>query len=125
PARLKIAECLSAPTSADESQTANAPLRHRKQALPERTRVKAIADAEPRSLGFKLARRHGLNVDEQVVQPPGTRKAGVVSCVEHAVRPLEQLLGMFQGQELNEALGADPRPAAEQSLKMELAQVHA
>jgi hypothetical protein len=87
--------------------------------------VKAIADPEPRALGFELPRRHGLNVDKQVVQPPGAGKAGIVSGVEHAVRLAEQALGMFQGQELNEAFGTDPRPAPEQALEMELAQVHA
>ena len=114
-----------APIGGDKSEATNPPLRHAEHALTERRGVKPVADIEPRAPGFEFTRRHRLNVDKKVVKASGAGKAGIVGCVEHAMRVAERPFGMFQGQELNEALGTDPRPAPEQSLKMKFAQIHA
>ena len=58
---------------------------------------KSVTDVKACPPGFELARRHGLDLDKQVVQAPGAGKAGVISGVEHTVRAAEQLLGMLQG----------------------------
>jgi len=76
----------------------------------------------PAILVFPL--RHGLQLDEQVVQTPRTGKPCLGSQREQ-VWALSQLrLGIFQRQVLHKALGADASPLGEQALKVVLAEVN-
>ena len=94
------------------------------QTLTERAVVKAIDNIQAVAAGFVFTRGDRLAGHEQIVQAAGARKAGVIGGIQNRLRVLEQLLGVFLGQILQKSFGADPDPAAEQPLKMKLAQPH-
>ncbi len=86
--------------------------------------VDACADGEAGPPLFDLARGHGVQGHHQIVEPSRPGEPGRVGRVQHVFRALEQALGVGCGQVLHKALGADPRPAAEETLKVMLAQPH-
>ncbi len=56
--------------------------------------------------------------DEQIMQPARAGKPNLISSFQDAGGLSQQLLGMFLGDELQEAFGTDAYPACEQALEM-------
>src|SRR5690606_33425996 len=105
-----------------EREGADPPLGQPDERRAEGRRVDAVADGEPLAAALELARRDGLDGDEQVVEPARPGEAGVVGGVEDAARFGEGLLGVRQRDGLEEPLGRGAGPAAEQPLGVERAQ---
>ena len=57
-----------------------------------------------------------MHVDDQVVQPPHARQAGVIGSVQHGARFLQPVAGELRREKLHESLGTDPRPPPEEAL---------
>ena len=64
-------------------------------------------------------------MNEEIVKPTGTRQARLERGVKDAPRLPQESFGVVERQELNEALRADARPAAEESLEVVVAQADA
>ncbi len=99
-------------------QPTHPPLRHADQRRAEGGGVDACADGEAGAPLLDLAGGHGVQVDQQIVQPSRPGEPGGVGRVQHVLRALEQALGVGCGEVLHKALGADPGPAAEEALKV-------
>jgi hypothetical protein len=84
----------------------------------ERGGMKAVADGEAVAAGLPLARRHRLVRHEQIVQPARTRQPDLERGVEHARRVAQQPARMVERDRLQEGLGSEPRPAAEQMMQL-------
>ncbi len=80
--------------------------------------MEAVVDDHAGALAFVFARRYGFEIDKQIVQPSRAGQSGFVGSIEQAARIRQLLLGMFDGQVLDETLGADAGPATEDPLKM-------
>ena len=106
-----------------EAQPAHATFGDRHQHLSERPLVVAIGDRQPTAAAAVLARGHGLQRHEVIVQPPRTGQSTVQAGVQHAARCVQQPLGVGHGEALEEALGRDAGPAPEQTLAVERAQI--
>ena len=80
--------------------------------------MKAEVNLQAFAAGLPFARRHRLVGDEQVVQAAGTGQAHRVGGVEHARGVAQQLPGAVERQRLQEGLGGEARPAAEQVMQL-------
>ena len=78
----------------------------------------AVSDIDASAGLLEGAGAHGLVGDEEIVQPRGTREAGVIRGVEDRGGVFKLRLGVVQREILAEALGRDTRPAPEQALEV-------
>ena len=76
-------------------------------------------------LGFVLAGCNRLGLHEKVMQAPGAGETGRVGSVEQVAGAGQESLGIFAGQKLQEALGADAGPAGEKALEVVFTQANA
>jgi hypothetical protein len=84
--------------------------------------VQAVAHDQALPARLHVTRGDRFAGHEQVVKAPRPGKTGFIGGVQHIARLLQQAPGVFLREKLEEALGADPHPAPEQALEMELAQ---
>ena len=93
-------------------------------AFAKRARRKAVPYDQVPAQFLVLTRRHRLDVDEEIVQPPRARQPGLVRRREDREPTPQRLLGVRDGEKLEKTLRAHPGPAPEEPLQMELAQPH-
>ena len=80
--------------------------------------METIADLHTGAFGFVLTWRNRLGLHKKIMQPSGARETGSVSCVEQITRTGQECLGIFAGQELQEAFWTDTCPAVEYALEV-------
>ena len=101
-----------------ERESADAPVRPRYEDGPERGISRPEADPEPRAPAPVLARRRGFHRHEVIVQPSRAGQPASVRRRENRFGVVEQLPGVPDGQELQEAFGRDSGPPGEQPMQM-------
>src|SRR5690554_1301188 len=83
--------------------------------------MEAVTDAQAEAAALDFTKCGGNDVDHQVVQPPAARQSDIVADIQDAARVTEQAACMFCGHVLQESLGRDAGPTAEQPLEMRFA----
>jgi hypothetical protein len=83
--------------------------------------VETRRDPEATAVLAEFSRRHGVERDEQIVQPASARESRVERRVDQIPRVAEFLLRVFERQHLREPLRADAGPAREEPLEVERA----
>ncbi len=86
--------------------------------------MEAGRDLESGAMLAVLARRYGVERDEQVVKPSAAGQSGVVRRVDHVARREQLVLRVFQREDLREPLRADSRPTREEPLEMKGTHAH-
>jgi hypothetical protein len=107
-----------------ERQTADAALGCGDERFAERRFVETGRDAKAAAFLAELARCDGVERDEEIVEPPAAREAGVVGRVDQVARRAQSILGVFERQDLRKALGTDSGPAGKQPLEVKRAHAY-
>ena len=112
-------------TVVGELHAANAFRSRSDKYVAERRRGETVIDKKILPAVFVLAGRHALDGNEQVVQPSRTGQSHLLRRVEkRCVRLVQDTLGIFDIEVLQEMLRRNPCPFFENPLKMERTHIH-
>src|SRR5262245_544055 len=80
--------------------------------------MKAIGHRQPAAARFPFAGRHRFVGDEEIVQPARSGQADLERGIEHAGGVPQQSARVVERERLQEGLGRNARPAAEQTMQI-------